>query len=158
MKIKSIFFIAASLFLTACATAPEQATRYSETDIGLPDSKQSVFVIYRQLVPPVAYSVKASVNGQPVATLPNNAFTWFYLEEGSHDIAISWPMLALMPGERHEVDVKSGNYYFLEFSGEMMVAGGLTLTPYSVSDLSVVNKDDAVQVLKNCCQFVPSSR
>ncbi|KEI71890.1 DUF2846 domain-containing protein [Endozoicomonas elysicola] len=156
MKTK-IFAVIVSLLLGACATAPESAPKYHEADIGAPDNNKAVLVIYRQLVPPVAYKVKAKVNDNVISSLPNQAFTWTYLEPGHYDIDISWPLFALIPGESREITVNAGHYYFIEFSGDMMVAGGTTLTPYSINDLDVIAPKKAIEVLKNCCQYIPSS-
>ncbi|WP_422134279.1 hypothetical protein [Endozoicomonas sp. ALD040] len=151
-----IFILLSAVLLSACSTAPKNAASYIDAKIGIPSEDKAVLVIYRQMVPPVAYSVSAEVDGKPIAKLPNNTFTWTYLEEGDHNIKIKWPFMALTPSKEYVLNIVPGNYYYVEFGGDLHVGWINTAIPYTVNNLSPIDPKKAEHVLTECCSYMPA--
>ncbi|WP_394201939.1 DUF2846 domain-containing protein [Marinagarivorans algicola] len=149
MKYLYILFLSAALM--ACSTTPKNAKTFTDTAIGVPDDKQAVIILYRKTVPPLAYSVKALVDGNLVAKLPNKSFTWLYVEPGEHEVKFSWPVFALMLGQKKKVTVEAGRYYFFELGGDMNYAIGTAYITHSVSAGTYQVKADDVRA---CCKYI----
>lgn len=145
-----------ALMASACATAPKNATSFTDTQIGVPDEANSVVVVYRKMVPPVLYSVNVSLDGARVATLPNRSFTWFYVKPGPHELKISWPALAMIPGSKVGLTAEAGKVHYVEFSGGLEVAGGITPTAFTTSNVGEKSENAAEAELRQCCKYVPA--
>ena len=151
MKFISALFL---LLLTACSTTPKNATTFQETKIGTPTESQSVIVVYRKTVPPILYPVTLTFNKTQMATLPNKSFTWFYATPGKHKLTISWPLIAVMPSSKIEVEAKPNQTYFVEFSGHMGFSGGTTPVAFSNANANEKNNLQAVDELMACCRHI----
>jgi hypothetical protein len=143
----------AVLICTSCATPPEDAPAFTPTALGMPDEHRAVLIIYRKIVPPTAYTVTATVDDRLFAKLPNKAFSWIYLTPGEHVLKIAWPALALQHDEERTLNVDAGKYYFVQFEGDMRVFFGI---PYTASNVDLVDSEQAIRALRECCRFVPS--
>jgi hypothetical protein len=152
MKFSLIFI----LFLTGCLTTPQKTATYSNPEIGVPSAEQAVVIVYRKVVAPFIYPVSASINQKRFTTLTNNTFSWAYLPKGNHSLKITWPLLALTPGKTLELEVEAGKYYVVEFTGNTEIAGVGAIV-YSTHDLSVNSSEQQLQVVKDCCRYVPSA-
>lgn len=155
MKLLSASFL---LLLSACATAPQNATRFQETKIGTPTDSLSVIVVYRKTVPPLLYPVTLSFNNTPKATLPNKSFTWFYATPRKHKLTVSWPLIALMPSSKIEVEAKPNQTHFVEFSGHMEIAGGTSPVAFSNASANERNNAKALDELKACCKHIEATQ
>lgn len=151
---KYIYLILAHIFFSGCATAPKGALTYDQADVGKPTANQAVVVLYRKTVPPVLYSVTATLNGKTLAKLPNKSFVWSYVEPGDHEIKVKWPLLAATPGRSINLNVEAGKYYFLEFGGATNWSG--VGVAYNTHDLNVGAAESGLKDVKECCKQVPS--
>lgn len=151
MKYLSVLFF--SFMLMACSTTSKNAKVFTDTDIGVPDDRRAVVILYRKTVPPVAYATKALVDGELVAKLPNQSFTWLYVEPGEHEVKFSWPVFALMLGQKKKVTVEAGRYYFFELGGDMNYAIGTAYINHTISAGTYTVKADDV---KACCKHIPA--
>ncbi|MCF2910488.1 hypothetical protein L1285_19440 [Pseudoalteromonas sp. DL2-H2.2] len=143
------------LFVLGCAQPPKSAATYANANVGEPDGDKAVLVLYRKTVPPLIYSVTAKVNGNDFATLPNDAFSWTFLTPGKNRIDISWPLLALTPGKTITLDVSPGKYYFVEFGGDIHMAG-VGAVAYNTHDVSVISYEAGLADVRECCLYMPS--
>lgn len=130
------------------------APSYTEANVGEPTTEKAVVILYRKMVPPVLYSVAATIDGKAFAKLPNNSFAWTYLEPGSHQIKVRWPLLAATPGVTINLKVESGKYYFVEFDGNTNIAG--VGVAYNTGDLQLDSPEHGLKNVKECCKQVPS--
>ncbi|MCW8127834.1 DUF2846 domain-containing protein [Microbulbifer halophilus] len=151
---KYIIFLLLFLFMSGCATVPEGALAYDKADVGEPTSEKGVVVLYRKMVPPVMYSVTATLNGKAFSKLPNKSFVWAYVEPGKHEIKIKWPFIATTPGETINLNVEPGKYYFVEFGGSTNVSG--VGVAYNTHDLNLDSPEYGLQDVKECCRQMPS--
>lgn len=154
MKFVAYIFLFSLLALSGCATPPKSAKTYDQVQIGSTETDRPVLVIYRDLVPPVMYSVTVQIAGKPVAKLPNKAFTWVYLNQGSNDVKVSWPILAATPSKRFTVTAVPGRTYYYEFGGHTEMSGvGVS---YNLQDISAQDEHISASRIRACCGYVPS--
>ena len=151
---KLIFFTIISFSLLGCASTHKNAQSFSEANIGVPTEEKAVLVLYRKLVPPVAFTVKAMVDGDLVAKLPNKAFSWVYVKPGEHKISFSWPGWTLTSGQSEIVNVESGRFYFVELRGGLGYSVGIS---YVVNDISVGTYAEKFEDINSCCKYVPAN-
>lgn len=151
-----LFVLSIFVLLLGCATPPNEAPKLSETQLGKPDQERAVLIIYRKMVPPLAYSVTAKVDGNPLAKLPNKAFTWTYLTPGEHKVEIRWPLLALLSGEEYDLNIEAGNYYFLQFGGELNFTG-VGYGTYTTSHMALEEQTKALLEIEECCRLIPGN-
>lgn len=108
LKIATWFAFAVILsFLTSCASTQEIATTtYAEP----PTSSSALVYVYRVGSMPTKANIQIVIDGQPLAWLPDNRFTWFKIPAGAHSISAGYPgviksyatlNVAFNPGERH---------------------------------------------------------
>lgn len=75
MNSRLLSALSVTMALVACATPPKNAPMFSVGALPSPSSDYAVLVMYRLVVPPLAYKSTISVNGQEAVELPNDAFT-----------------------------------------------------------------------------------
>lgn len=75
--------------------------------------------MYRIKVPPGMYAPKVLVDGDVVTTLPNNAYTWFYLSPGTHTIKTKWIGFAGVPDIEFVANVVAQQTYYLKMEGSV---------------------------------------
>ncbi len=146
------------MILASCAAMPAQhAPTYNESQVGEPDINGAILILYRKMVPPVAYSVTATINDESFATLPNNSFAWKYLSPGDYEIKITWPIIAMTFGKTIKLSVEAGQYYFVNFGGDFNILMlGTGAVGYSTHNLAVQNTEGALREIKECCRQAPS--
>jgi len=154
------WLLAGLVFLVAgCAQAPSTAPTLSEAGIGTPDQDSGILVVYRELVPPVAYTVSVLVNGQRVASLPNDAYTFIRVPPGDHEVRISWPALAMTPGRKTEAAVAAGEHVFVAFTGRtdaVLFTSPESAVPVTSQLLAVVPPAPGLDRINRCCRHVPA--
>ena len=99
--------------LTACATPPKDAPAFSTA--ALPsDPAFALLVVYRQMVPPLAYKSTISVNGVEAAEMPNEGFAAIPVKPGHVAVKNDWSFAAGNPAGAVDIDVQAGHRYYFE--------------------------------------------
>jgi len=161
MKLGWVFIIITALIL-GCATPPKGSLSFDDANIGNPNANQSVLVLYRVAVLPLAFTVTANMDGKKLAQLPNESFTWAYMSPGKHEIKMTWPFLAGTPSSKITVNAEAGNYYFVKFVGHVVTGSPspgkvLSRFPFNVQDLHLSSNQKYMEEVRSCCLYVPAS-
>ncbi len=154
------------LLLSACATAPSSAPKFSEVSMPVAPSDQGVLVVFRKTTKPYLYNMRVDIDGAPAVELPNDTFSWVQLSEGDHDVTIDWPFLSGMPSTSFPVSIVSGETQYIELSSDVSVSIGVSVgsggSSTSVGSSAGSNRGlsltklEAVKELTQCCQYVTS--
>ena len=139
--------------LVACAATPKDAPSFNAARAPEPDNKTALVYIYRAFAQPTAYNVKVLVNGQKIADLANEGFTWVMLNEGYYKIDIVWPAISAQADVKFDGNLKGGKTYFYEVKGVSRFDG---LMSEMGSALFQVDDKDAEQRIQKCCRYVKS--
>jgi hypothetical protein len=159
----------ALLLLVGCAAAPKDAPTFSMAALPPQGSDYAVLVIYREMVPPLAYKPTVSVNGQEAAELPNDAFTWIKAKPGHVSVKNDWSFGSGNPAGAVDMDVEAGRYYYFEITGDQAptnmtpftivahVASNTASFHTAVQGRGFAPEDEATATgrLKACCRYVP---
>jgi hypothetical protein len=148
------------MLLAACATAPKDAPGFSVE--ALPqDPAYALLVVYRGLVPPLAYKSTVSVNGVEAVAMPNQAFTWIKVRPGHTSLKNDWSFAAGNPAGAVDLAVQAGHRYYVEifYPGDGSPGTAVTgLVTYhsSVQGRGLDTRDEAsaLQILHSC-RYVP---
>ena len=161
---KTIIIFCSILLLTACATAPSSAPKFSDVNMPVATDHKGVLVVFRKTTKPYLYNMQVEIDGMPTAELPNDTFSWIELSEGKHDVTIDWPFLSGMPSTSFPVSVVSGETQYIELSSDVSVSIGVSVgsggSSTSVGSAAGSNrglslsKAEAVKALTQCCQYV----
>ncbi|HEV2212954.1 MAG TPA: DUF2846 domain-containing protein [Gammaproteobacteria bacterium] len=158
------------VMLAACATAPKDAPTFSTGVLPPADPAYAVLVVYRMMVPPLAYKPTVTVNGQEAAELPNDAFTWIKAKPGHVSVKNDWSFASGNPAGAIDMDVEGGHYYYFEITGDRAPAilVPLTIVAHVVSNtasfhsgvqgrgFSAEDETTATGKLVKCCRYVPA--
>lgn len=161
---KTLSIICSMLLLSACATAPSSAPRFSDVNVPVASDPKGVLVVFRKTTKPYLYNMRVDIDGIPTAELPNDTFSWVELSEGKHDVTIDWPFLTGMPSTTFPVSIEAGQTQYIELSSDVSVSIGVSVgsggsstsvgsAAGSNSGLSL-SKAEAVKELTKCCQYV----
>ena len=153
--------LVALMLLGACATAPKDAPAFSAE--ALPqDPAYALLVVYRGLVPPLAYKSTLSVNGVEAVEMPNQAFTWIKVRPGHVSIKNDWSFAAQNPAGAVDLAVQAGHRYYLEifYPGDgspVTAVTGLASYHTPMQGRGIDTRDEAIalKTLQACCRYVP---
>ncbi|MCR6652041.1 MAG: DUF2846 domain-containing protein [Cellvibrionaceae bacterium] len=145
------FLIILSILLSGCVTAKDPARSFTNTNVGVPDHKRAVLVLYRNMAPPLIHNSKAFINGKPYTNLPLQSFTWLYVDPGKYNIKIK--ILSIFPsGAEKELQIEAGEYYFAKIVASPRLSGNVV---YNAYDINIGGYDEKITELIECCRFVP---
>ena len=162
VRYTAAFCLAAGALLGGCATAPKDAPAFSAE--ALPqDPGYALVVVYRQMVPPLAYKSTVSVNGVEAVEIPNQAFTWIRVKPGHVMLKNDWSFAAGNPAGAVDLEVEAGHVYYVEvvyYIGGANVIGlaGTMSTfhnPEEGRGFEPREEAEALKSLKVCCRYVP---
>ncbi|HSN17748.1 MAG TPA: hypothetical protein VLV87_06015 [Gammaproteobacteria bacterium] len=152
--------LAAVIFLAACATAPKDAPGFSVDSLPQ-DPAYALLVVYRGLVPPLAYKSTLSVNGVEAVEMPNEAFTWIKVRPGHTSLKNDWSFAAGNPAGALDLAAQAGHRYYIEifYPGDgspiTAVTGLATYhTPMQGRGLDTRDEATALKILHSC-RYVP---
>lgn len=167
MTYPRFYALLAVAFLTVgCATPSKDAAPFSMAALPPYSPNYAVLVVYRQMVPPLAYKPTVSVNGQKAVEMPNDGFTWIKVKPGHVSLRNDWSFAAGNPSGAVDLDVEAGHYYYFEITGDseqqyvnpiVHVAVNLATLHLAVQGRGLVLEEEA-QAIKNlitCCRYVP---
>ena len=136
--------------LGACAVTPKDAPSFYDARAPEPDKKTALVYIYRAFAQPTAYNVKVLINGQDVADLANEGFTWVMLNEGYYKIDIVWPTISAQSDVHFDGKMEGGKTYFYEVLGISRLNGNVSEMG---SSLFQVKNEDAEPRIRSCCRY-----
>ena len=161
---KIILTICSTLLLTACATAPSSAPKFSDVNVPMAAGDKGVLVMFRKTTKPYLYNMQVNIDGAPTLELPNGSFSWVELSQGNHNVTIDWPFLSGMPSTSFPVSIVSGETQYIELNSDVSVSMSVSLSSgassSSVGGASgsnsglILTKSEAVKELTECCQYV----
>jgi len=144
-----------ALALTACATISENAPPYSPAPP--PDQGSAIIYLYRVGAYPKLRTPGVYVDDRKIFDPPEKAYTWTYASEGRHNILIDWMWDTGAPDLKFNIDLKSGEAYYIKISGSFeskwLVFATLMKTG---SSAKLIPRPEAEKELYECCRYLPS--
>lgn len=115
-----------------------------------PSGDDPVVYVYRP-AGGYAYGTTCGIfaNGDRVAGIGQDGFTWFQLTPGVHEIGASWGLLVMTPHVKLDVPLRAGDRYYFRLSSVM--AGGATVR------IQAVPEDEAVKEIERFHYEEPST-
>ena len=152
--------IGMAALLSGCATPPKDAPAFSTAS--LPDDPAfATLVVYRQMVPPLAYKSTVSVNGVEAVEMPNDGFAAIPVKPGHVSVKNDWSFAAGNPAGAVDLDVQAGHRYYFEVTyvgAGNVVALAATMATFHTAvqgrGFSFVEEAEAVPILTRCCRSV----
>lgn len=155
LKIKwSTAFLALLCFLMGCVTNKE-APSFDAAPVPVAAPDKAILYIYRQYAEPTAWASYLRVDGNEVASLNQQGFTWVYVNPGLHKMQFGWPALAGMPKVPFERAFEAGKVYAFEMLGSAELSGDYFKM---VSAVAPIDFAEAQKKMAACCRFVPSKQ
>jgi hypothetical protein len=159
------------VLLAGCATPPKDAPVFSAQMLPPPGTDYALLVVYREIVPPLAYKPTVSVNGEEAAELPNGAFTWIKVKPGRVSVKNDWSFASGNPAGAVDMEAQAGHYYYFEITGDSapsimtpvtiaahVISNGATFhTAMQGRGFSPEEETTATGRLKACCRYVPAN-
>ena len=138
--------------LTACASIPQDAPRYSPA----PKAKAGygTLYIYRYYAPPYIHSPTITINNQEILDPPEKSYTWIHLKSGVYQVNVDWSIWASWPDLNFPIRITDGEEYFLKITGDSQWGWSATKL---ISSAKQVPKNLAEKELKSCCKYVKPS-
>ena len=103
------------LGLIGCTSIKETPTA---AYVAPPISAAPKLYVYRGLSMPTKANVEIQIDGQLVAYLPNNRFTWINVPPGRHTVAVGYPSFPDMRAKL-EVDFVEGQSYLIRYDSQV---------------------------------------
>jgi hypothetical protein len=142
------------LFLTGCATAPENALSLNEVSIPEPTENQSIFVFYRPYTPPIAYDMRVSINDKQVVSLPNNTFSYVQLPPGEFNLKTHWSPWSGMWSKEEKLEIKPSQKLFLKLGSSVWTPTGIEL---GSGKNELQDEKMTIDTLKLCCKYIKAN-
>ncbi|HEX2666836.1 MAG TPA: hypothetical protein VHP13_00525 [Gammaproteobacteria bacterium] len=147
-------------FLSGCATPPKDAPAFSVA--ALPDDPAfAELVVYRQMVPPLAYKSTVSVNGVEAVEMPNDGFAVIPVKPGHISVKNDWSFAAGNPAGAVDIEVEAGHRYYFEVTyvgGGNPVSLAVNMASFHTGvqgrGFDFEEEAQALPVLTKCCRAV----
>ena len=144
-----------STFLCGCAVS-STAPSFSEAPAPNLNRDKAVLYIYRQYAEPTAWSAYLLMEDQELVSLPQQGFSWVYVNPGKHHFTFKWPWLASMPTVEFDREFEKNKVYVFEMQGRTAMTGvGVGVVHFRTeSEISPTAPEVAKSAMTACCRYV----
>jgi hypothetical protein len=161
MKILKALSISTAFLLASCTTIPSDAPPFTPAPAA-PNGYATLY-FYRLGAQPYGKELRVNVDGMRVLEMPEKAYTYMYVKEGTHTVLTDWNNLPLAPmpysSATFTLDAKVGESYYLRQVTDTSIASGSVFSPALFSHRSAIVSLPSVRgssELKACCRLMPS--
>ena len=147
---KKVILIHFLLLLSACATN-KKAPTFSESPMPNVNVNKAILYIYREYAEPTAFSSYLEIDGQKVASLRQEGFTWIYIEPGEYNFVNGWPFSSGMPKLEFKYNLEAGNVYSFEMTSKVKMGFFISTVTTSMNFQEI---EEATKRIESCCRYV----
>ena len=148
--------------LTGCATGAAGSQKFQPDHVAAAPADRALVYVYRQNAQPTMWSATVSADGHDIAALAQGTYTQIAVAEGTRHFIAHWASLSGQKDSSIDLDVKPGQTYFIELTGQSLMTGVSTNTMgvvmhTKVGSGMVQHGSEAKDVMATCCSLVPAN-